>query len=114
MVFLGCVQCTVLCAGYAREDSEGLSLTTASSQLNQVSQALPKNLFTTSQACLQRHGRAPDAISPIEFKFTCLTYKIRAWLHFCAVEAQGVVPRCTVTREIVEQIPFAAATGAIL
>ncbi|CAE7186901.1 unnamed protein product, partial [Symbiodinium pilosum] len=27
-------------------------------------------------AFLQRHGRAPDAISPIEFKFSCMTYKI--------------------------------------
>ena len=34
-----------------------------------------------TEACLQRHGRAPDAISPIEFRFTCLTYKIRSWLQ---------------------------------
>ena len=34
-----------------------------------------------AEACLQRHGRAPDAISPIEFRFTCLTYKIRSWLQ---------------------------------
>ncbi|CAE7840046.1 CNOT10 [Symbiodinium sp. CCMP2592] len=74
------------------EDEEPAEAVAAAADIQQPEKPegpLPSLVFG---ACLQRHGRAPDAISPIEFRFTCLTYKIR--IHILCRSLKSATKEC--------------------
>jgi len=79
------------------EPAEAVAAAADTQQPEKPEGPLPSLVFG---ACLQRHGRAPDAISPIEFRFTCLTYKIR--VHILCRSMKSAKKECKNAMEILE------------
>ncbi|CAE7367335.1 Cnot10 [Symbiodinium natans] len=95
-----CIEDEEVVEGETREEEEPAEAVAAAADAQQPEKPegpLPSLVFG---ACLQRHGRAPDAISPIEFKFTCLTYKIR--VHILCRSMKSAKKECKNAMEILE------------